>query len=499
MKKYCYFMTGSQIWFDAAARLYQEGIAKPVLWLGDDCHFEKAREMFGDDVVVKMLDFVHYPQQINNVDYSGENIGFFLSDNYLRAKDRCLKMMDRVDLYGTFSRLDREVILNKLSIWTLRNLEKSKPDALIMAEAPHSHSQYLIYEICLYLDIPTAKFNTWTPVPLMFLQDMKLGTRQKKNYKISRDVDKKITKELEKYITLISNLADRDGYEVDYIKQQRLDSLIVNKFKSLIKSDLIIFIKDIYFHMRMFYKKEYLHINPYKIGIYGRKKIQRVRKKNLKDACDKNLDKLDLKQEFVYFPLHFEPERTTNPDGGRFHDQVLAILELRKLLPSDVYIYVKEHPSQFYFSDKGSRGRSPLFYNLIKNIKNVKLIDPYEDSFKVLRHAMFVATINGTVAIEAAIIKKKALVFGNNWFSGCPNIISWGSNIKYQDFLNVKTSNANEILDFFIKQKDLYSVPACQNPSAEISYKSFRTQDFLKNECSGVTHLMQEFLKVSNN
>ena len=71
MKKYCYFVTGSQIWFDAAARLYREGIAKPVLWLGDDCHFEKARGMFGNDVVVRMLDFVHYQQKINNVDYSG--------------------------------------------------------------------------------------------------------------------------------------------------------------------------------------------------------------------------------------------------------------------------------------------------------------------------------------------------------------------------------------------------------------------------------------------
>ena len=495
MKKYCYFMTGSQIWFDAAARLYREGIAKPVLWLGDDCHFEKARGMFGNDVVVRMLDFVHYQQQINNVDYSGENIGFFLSDNYLRAKDRCLKMMDRTDLYGSFSRLDREVIFNKLSIWTLKNLEKSKPDALIMAEAPHSHAQYLIYEICLYLDIPTAKFNTWTPVPLMFLQDMKTGTRQKKSYKVPSAVDKNITKELEKYISLISDLAVKDGYEADYMERQRFDSLIVNKFKSFIKSGLIIFIKDIYFHMRMFYKKEYLHINPYKIGIYGRKKIQRVRKKNLKDACEKNLDKLDLNQEFVYFPLHFEPERTTNPDGGRFHDQILAILELRKLLPSDVCIYVKEHPSQFYHPDKGSRGRSPLFYNLLKNIKNVKLIDPYENSIKILSHAMFVATVNGTVAIEAALIKKKALVFGYNWFHGCPNIISWDSNIKYQEFLNIKTSNANEILDFFIQQKDLYSVPGCQNPSAEKSYKTFRTQDFLKSECSGVVHLMQEFLK----
>ena len=46
----------------------------------------------------------------------------FLSENYRRAKDRCLKMMDRLDLYGSFNRLDRDVIFNKLAMWTLKNL-----------------------------------------------------------------------------------------------------------------------------------------------------------------------------------------------------------------------------------------------------------------------------------------------------------------------------------------------------------------------------------------
>ena len=41
-----------------------------------------------------------------------------------------------------------------------------------MAEAPHSHAQYLIYEICLFLNIPCFKFNRWTLAPLLFLQNM---------------------------------------------------------------------------------------------------------------------------------------------------------------------------------------------------------------------------------------------------------------------------------------------------------------------------------------
>ena len=39
-------------------------------------------------------------------------------------------MMDRLDLYGTFSRIDREVYLNKLSILALKMINESNPDFL---------------------------------------------------------------------------------------------------------------------------------------------------------------------------------------------------------------------------------------------------------------------------------------------------------------------------------------------------------------------------------
>ena len=68
----------------------------------------------------------------------------------------------------------------------------------------------------------------------------------------------------------------------------------------------------------------------------------------------------------LYFALMHEPERTTNPDGGDFHEQLLAILKIRDITPKDIDIYVKEHPSQFYLEERGAKGRSPLFYNLLK-------------------------------------------------------------------------------------------------------------------------------------
>ena len=169
----------------------------------------------------------------------------------------------------------------------------------------------------------------------------------------------------------------------------------------------------------MYIKSIYNPINPFRLNLFTRLYIQNKRKLNLRKANLKSYDTIDLKKEFVYFPLHYEPERTTNPDGG-FHDQFIAISKLRGFVPSEIDIIIKEHPSQTYQSMRGSRGRSPLFYNLIKNIKGVKLIDVKHDSLDLIKRSLFTVTITGSVAIEASILGKKSLVFGKPWYKGCP-------------------------------------------------------------------------------
>ena len=101
-------MTKSQHWFDVAESLYNQKIAKPVIWLGDDFHKINAKRVFNTGVL-SMLDYVHYPYSIKLDNLSISDSSFFVSSQYLIAKDRCLKMMDRIDLYGMLSRIDREV------------------------------------------------------------------------------------------------------------------------------------------------------------------------------------------------------------------------------------------------------------------------------------------------------------------------------------------------------------------------------------------------------
>ena len=174
MKKYCYFNTNESHWFDVAKKLYEDQVAEPVFWLGADNHYDKASKLFGKNVV-KSQSFIHRPYEFKNVNYNGENNNFFFSKNYLRAKDRCLKMMDRLDLYGSYSRQDREVVFNKIAIFLLKKLSKQQPDALVMAEIAHSHAQYLVLEVCLFLNIEIVKFNTWILGPLLYLENLYLN------------------------------------------------------------------------------------------------------------------------------------------------------------------------------------------------------------------------------------------------------------------------------------------------------------------------------------
>ena len=99
-------------------------ILHPVLWVGDDVHYE-SHKVFGS-VVKKDLIMRHRPYKIYDIDYDGENVDFFNSPEYLIAKDRCHKMMDRLYLYGMFSRLDRDIYLNKLAILALKLIDESK-------------------------------------------------------------------------------------------------------------------------------------------------------------------------------------------------------------------------------------------------------------------------------------------------------------------------------------------------------------------------------------
>ncbi len=114
-------------------------------------------------------------------------------------------------------------------------------------------------------------------------------------------------------------------------------------------------------------------------------------------------DRLEGKR-IVYFPLHLEPEVALLWASNEFTNSLEAISWISKSLPADVRLVVREHSTSF-----GVRSR--WYYETLRQMPNVLLADPKIHSWDWIKASTFVATIAGTVAHEAVLFGRPALVF----------------------------------------------------------------------------------------
>ena len=128
---------------------------------------------------------------------------------------------------------------------------------------------------------------------------------------------------------------------------------------------------------------------------------------------------VDLSSPYVYFPLHLQPELTTSAIGDRYTDQLLALEQLRSILPSDWWIYVKENPKQTH------KQRDPAFFERLGALRNTILVDRHVNTYDLLENSQFCSTITGTVGWEAITGGKCVLVFGRPWYLRLPVCVSY--------------------------------------------------------------------------
>lgn len=130
--------------------------------------------------------------------------------------------------------------------------------------------------------------------------------------------------------------------------------------------------------------------------------ITEVKRKNFPiNLFDNSLPSL----KYIYFPLHVDPEASTMVLSHMHTDQISVIEALSKSLPGDTVLVVKEHHPML-----GKRPNN--FYETIKKIPRVKLINPSYDSLTLIVKSEAVATITGTASFEAILLKKKTLIIG---------------------------------------------------------------------------------------
>lgn len=161
--------------------------------------------------------------------------------------------------------------------------------------------------------------------------------------------------------------------------------------------------------------------------------------KYLNTFRSKFFDVVDSKDEYILYPLHFQPESSTSVNAMYFVNQYETIKNIAFSLPLGMTLYVKDHPHAFgYFSLE--------FYKSIKRIPNVKLIHCDENTNKLIRNMKFLITLTGTMGYESLLLKKPVISFGNVSYKVHPYCYNID---KYEDiFETVKKVLKNQHNDF---------------------------------------------------
>lgn len=225
-------------------------------------------------------------------------------------------------------------------------------------------------------------------------------------------------------------------------------------FKYVYDRDFIIpRIKDMFIE---YWNKKPLSYKPIVIPAGGRGKVLQVRRERTKRDLLYYYHKLvnhgpNLKIPYVYVPLHFQFEGTTNPLGNIFCNQILMIEILSK---TGLKIYVKEHP-------RISSNRSEYYYKKISKLENVELIPIEFDNLLLIENCFAVATITGTAGFEATLKGRPCLLFGHIYYQYAPYCFKTQSLNEVMEAIeiikNMKVEKKE--IEAFLKGLENYLIP----------------------------------------
>ncbi len=178
-------------------------------------------------------------------------------------------------------------------------------------------------------------------------------------------------------------------------------------------------------------------------------KIDREYSKSLK-----NLENL----KYIFFPLHFQPERSTLPEGVHFDKQNMAIQLLSEHIPENLKIIVKDHPKQYYSDLRNYFYRDKNYLKNLEKIKNVIVVSSNHNYENLFKNSLLTATISGSISWRSLIEGIPTITFSDTWLSDCEStkLIVNSKHIKNDIEYLLKKNKLdvqNDVIDFIEKNQ----------------------------------------------
>ncbi|MEP1034523.1 hypothetical protein [Ekhidna sp.] len=156
-----------------------------------------------------------------------------------------------------------------------------------------------------------------------------------------------------------------------------------------------------------------------------------------------------INTKIAFYGIHVQPENSIDVIASFFSDQVKLIKDLRRSLPFNFTLIVKEHPNKL--------GSKPLrFYSEIRKIPGIVIVHPFTSTFEIMEKSSLVFTVSGTTAYEAGLLGKPAIMFSPLFFNDL-STISYCKNISdLSDLVKKAISTEQDAKKDEIAMEDLF-------------------------------------------
>lgn len=200
-----------------------------------------------------------------------------------------------------------------------------------------------------------------------------------------------------------------------------------------------------------------------------------------------------LPDDYALLPLHYQPERTTDPDAGDWRDQAAFVAAVRALLDAtgrtSTGLIVKEHPRQapLGFPDlRQLHYRHPVLYRVICEDVGATLVSTHQDLEPLARSASLVASVNGSAAWTSLSLGVPTLTARRSWFSDCSATITL-------DEASAEPELLNDILG--MNQSDVRESLQTWRATEDITFPGLTmSQHIVGTDPTGLAHQMAESL-----
>ena len=279
-----------------------------------------------------------------------------------------------------------------------------------------SISDSLLFEIAKQNNIPVYIVSMNTACAGEYLQSI-IRYNDKTFVDIS-SVDKSILNFSKILQSLSGNYSNNKVAKLPFSKMikkflSKKDKTLTQCIKWFYEKRIKLHIRYIHFSMKkdLYKLREETSLSQIMKGFFYVRKLKKLYKKiSIKKIGDDN---------FIFFPLHMEPE-AANLARATMGNQLFIIEQISKLLPEGWFLYVKEHPDQFaaaqvekYFYRGIPYFRNIDFYRRLTQLKNVKIINVYTPSSTLIDKSSATLSIAGSALVEAVAKNKPIIVFGD--------------------------------------------------------------------------------------